>query len=99
VPYKISDCSVKLVESLGKTVSETVKFGILKCLRRLSKSSIVSASLAKRSHIAVLFRVLADNYEKDTVVFSCVDVLSNILDDPANARVAVEYLSKLVSVI
>ena len=80
-----------MVESLGTTVSESVKCGILKCLRRLSKSRVVSASLANRHQLAILFRVLADNYEKDTVVFSCVEVLSNILDDQSNVEIAVDY--------
>ena len=77
-----------MVESLGKTVSDSVKFGILKCLRRFSKSPLIAATVSHQ--ISILFRVWADNYDKDIVIFSCTEVLSNILDNEACAKMAVQ---------
>ena len=84
------------MQKLAYSKAEATRFGIFKCLRRLSRSPIISATLAKEDHLKFLFDVLAEDFEKDNIVFSCYEVIWNILESPGNSKTAVSYFEKEV---
>lgn len=89
-----SDAAELLIAIFSTSTSESTRFGVLRCLRRMSRSTHLANMLAQEQHLSILFHALVNEHQKDTTVFSSVEILWNIFDHPENAALAGIYLGK-----
>ena len=86
----------KLFLILEKTDNEFMKFGVLKCIRFLSKSRTLAKILSQESNLKTLLQLVDKNYQEDAIVFVTLDIFWNILESsPSMHReCAIEFLAK-----
>lgn len=88
-----------LLYSLSKTCLDTSKFGLIKCLKCLSKSKQFSLYIAQEKYLQLLLDILEADCEKDTIVFSCIDVFWNILNSETSSKLGYQFFSKTTSLL